>query len=86
MALIKGIGIAKFSGGGNGGGASSVQRQEFTAINGQTTFTATQMTLNDEVSVFLEGALQKESMYNRSNDDIVFVIGLKEGMEVVLLN
>lgn len=75
-----------FSNGSGGSGSSALQKQTFEAIDGQTTFTVTEMTLNDEVTVFLEGALQKESMYHRNGNDIVFVIPLNAGMEVVILN
>ncbi len=69
----------------NSNSGSAVNKETFIATANQRVFT-TIMTLNDNASVFVEGALQNASLYNRSVNTITFVAPLDEGLEVVILN
>ena len=73
------------SGSSGGGGTGAVGREQFIATANQTVFTTT-ITLTDSVSIFIEGALQSETLYARSGNTITFVIGVREGNEVVIIN
>lgn len=79
------FGIYADSSGGNGSGGA-VGREEFVATDGQTEFTCTTITLTDDVSVFVNGSMQSDTLYTRNGDTITFNIGLNDGDEVVIIN
>lgn len=75
-----------YSENGGGGSGSGIGREEFTATGGQKIFTCSTITLTDDVSVFVDGVLQSDTLYSRSGNTITFSSGLNAGQEVVILN
>ena len=60
--------------------------QDFVATEGQVEFIATELVLNDDVAVCIEGALQSSSVYTRVGQIITLDVGVSAGTEVRLIN
>jgi len=62
-----------------------LQSQTFEATASQTAFVVTEFSLNDEYIVYVEGVLVSAG-HARAGDVVIFVTGLAEGTEVVIVN
>lgn len=62
-----------------------LKMQQFTATEGQTTFTVTVVTLSDAAQVFLDENLQ-DGNYTRTGQQIIFSGGLAAGQRVKIYN
>ena len=62
-----------------------LKQQGFVATAGQTEFVITDVTLNSDYVVFVNGALQSFG-HSRSGNTVIFSVGLDAGTEVIILN
>ena len=60
-------------------------QQRFIAYEGQTNFYVTEMELTQYYLVIVDGVLLKEG-YFRNHNIVIFLTGLSEGTEIIIMN